>query len=115
MDARQLIKHTLRYFHKKLVDENFQAIIERAAKSRLSVQEFERIITDYNATFVVPPLEYDDDHLVIFDVDSEESNRWMVDAPLWSKEEGLSDLTLTLTVIKKGDRLEVEIDDLHVL
>jgi len=52
--------------------------------------------------------------LDIFDVDSEESNRWLVDAPLWSKEEGLSDLTLTLTVIKKGDRLEVEIDDLHV-
>jgi hypothetical protein len=40
---------------------------------------------------------------------------WSVRAPLWSREEGRSDLTLELTISRDGGRWNVEIDDLHVL
>ncbi len=38
-----------------------------------------------------------------------------LDVPLWTKEEGRSDLTLALTAIKQGETYTVEVDDLHVL
>lgn len=36
-------------------------------------------------------------------------------APLWTREEGRSDLTLSVTAIKQGETYTVEVDDLHVL
>jgi hypothetical protein len=38
-----------------------------------------------------------------------------LDVPLWTREEGRSDLTLSVTAIKQGDTYTVEVDDLHVL
>ncbi|WP_422652961.1 DUF7668 domain-containing protein [Archangium sp.] len=35
--------------------------------------------------------------------------------PLWTREEGRSDLTLSVTAIKQGETYTVEVDDLHVL
>jgi hypothetical protein len=41
---------------------------------------------------------------------------WNVNLPLWTKEEGKSDLTLQMCFIDSGNDLySVEIDDLHVL
>jgi hypothetical protein len=42
-------------------------------------------------------------------------NRWFVVMPLWSQEEGRSDLSIELTVMKHGDSFVFEIDNLHVL
>jgi hypothetical protein len=42
--------------------------------------------------------------------------RWAVDIPIFTKEEGQSDLTLTVTMTESGGPFcEVVIDDLHVL
>ena len=38
-----------------------------------------------------------------------------LDVPLWTEEEGRSDLTLSLSARRRGDHYEIEIDDLHVL
>jgi hypothetical protein len=40
---------------------------------------------------------------------------WAVDVPLWTTEEGRSDLTLSLTISETRDGVQLEIDDLHVL
>ena len=43
-------------------------------------------------------------------------HRWSVVVPLWTVEEGRSDLSLELTLEDSGkESYEVEIDDLHVL
>lgn len=39
---------------------------------------------------------------------------WSVTASTYTEEEGLSDLSLELTLIKAGDDFRVEIDNLHV-
>jgi hypothetical protein len=38
-----------------------------------------------------------------------------LDVPLWTREEGRSDLTLSVTAIRRGETYTVEVDDLHVL
>jgi hypothetical protein len=35
--------------------------------------------------------------------------------PLWTKEEGRSDLTLELTVTMGANDTQIELDDIHVL
>jgi hypothetical protein len=40
--------------------------------------------------------------------------RWSVTMPVWTKEEGRSDLTAELTIIDRGNGFAVEFDDLHV-
>ena len=39
---------------------------------------------------------------------------WAVDVPLWTAEEGRSDLTLSLTVSESREGVRLELDDLHV-
>jgi hypothetical protein len=45
----------------------------------------------------------------------EHADSLALDVPLWTSEEGRSDLTLSLTATKRGGDYELEIDDLHVL
>jgi hypothetical protein len=42
-------------------------------------------------------------------------SEWQADVPLWTAEEGRSDLTLQLTIRRTAAGVELEIDDLHVL
>ena len=44
-----------------------------------------------------------------------EPGTWFVVVDLWTLEEGRSDLSLEATVREAGDRIDLTIDDLHVL
>jgi hypothetical protein len=35
--------------------------------------------------------------------------------PLWTREEGRSDLSIAITVIADGEGFRIELDDIHVL
>jgi hypothetical protein len=48
-------------------------------------------------------------------IEIEGGNKWSVVMPLWSEEEGRSDLSIELTIIKYGNNFVFEIDDLHIL
>jgi hypothetical protein len=41
--------------------------------------------------------------------------RWSIIMPLWTAEEGRSDLSLELTLVENGETTNVELDDIHVL
>jgi hypothetical protein len=41
--------------------------------------------------------------------------KWSVVQPLFSAEEGRSDLSLALTITQVGETFTIEVDDLHVL
>ena len=82
--------------------------------NRLSAQDISDRIKEYGRTVIVPPPEA----VKLIDfvlVAGSVPKRWSVQIPLWTVEEGRSDLTLAVTLIENGERLGVEIDDLHVL
>jgi hypothetical protein len=80
---------------------------------RLTEAELRTAVEEYGRTLVPWP----DDIEMIVDAYEQPSFQDAValDVPLWTQEEGRSDLTLSLTAIKRGDTYTVEVDDLHVL
>jgi hypothetical protein len=80
---------------------------------RLSAQEMAKAISDYGRELVLPP----DDAFGLMDVvevQNVQPPRWSITMPLWTLEEGRSDLSLELTLIG-GQPIAVELDDIHVL
>ena len=92
----------------------YDAVEQRSGGVRLSAQELARAVSEYGRRLLPAPegpLPLDVVAISRADVPS-----WSVDAPLWSAEEGLSDLTLQLTVrVAPDGGYQIEIDDLHVL
>ncbi|HEX6533454.1 MAG TPA: hypothetical protein VF041_02585 [Gemmatimonadaceae bacterium] len=91
----------------------YDAIERRSAGIRLSAAELEEAVARYGRRLTVPPADAEPPLDV---VPHDDGGGWSVDVPLWTVEEGRSDLTLQLTVRRgeKGDH-RIEIDDLHVL
>lgn len=82
---------------------------------RLSAPEMERAVTEYGRTLVRPP-ESGWALMDVYSLDGCKFPAWSVDVPLWTEEEGESDLTLQLTLIEFSQGLfRVEIRDIHVL
>jgi hypothetical protein len=80
--------------------------------SRVKRSDLHRVMSDYPDTFISPPKDAYDD-LDILDEDS--GNTWFADIPLWSEEEGMSDLCLVVTIILDKDAPpRVELDDCRV-
>jgi hypothetical protein len=74
----------------------------------------ELAVREYGRTIIVPPGDAIP-NLDVVKVTNADPERWSVDIPLWSKEEGRSDLTLEVTMIESGQELmHVEIDGIHV-
>ena len=78
---------------------------------RLTADEMATAVAEYGRTLIVPlpgaaPLDV---------VPHRDGGGWSVDVPLWTAEEGRSDLTLQLTVVKEVSAPRIEVDDIHVL
>ena len=89
--------------------------LERLSEgNRLSRSEMETAITSYGRRLLPLP------HNVLEEIDyvafvGAKPARWSVAVPLFTKEEGRSDLSLELTLIEQGEyRYAVEIDNIHV-
>ena len=95
-----------------IVNGRYEVVISECSASRLTHDDLRRVITEYGRTFVEPPPNAYRE-LDVVRVGVEDQPTWSVWAPLWSIEEGRSDLTLELTIKQEGDRWVVELDDLH--
>jgi len=93
---------------------DYDAAIGACVSSRLSPDDLRQVIADYRRTIVDPPPNVFEDADVIV-VARTGLPAYSVRLPLWTREEGRSDLTLELTVRRVGDRWEVELEDLRVL
>jgi hypothetical protein len=51
----------------------------------------------------------------VIEVKNAQPRRWSIAMPLWTQEEGRSDLTLEITVIEQQNDFLVELDDIHIL
>jgi len=81
---------------------------------RVSAQEMATAIADYGRNLVSPPEEAFR-LMDVVEVPSADPPRWSITMPLWTREEGRSDLSIELTVIVADKGFTIELDDIHVL
>jgi hypothetical protein len=110
----EALRSTARELVDRLVHEDYESVVQRCAKSRLTSDDLRTVIHDYGRKLVSPP---NDAYrkLDIKRVRSATVPTWSVRAPLWTENEGLSDLTLELTIALGRGEPSVELDDLHAL
>lgn len=90
------------------------AVLERDGRSgRLNSQEIESAISEYGKRLISLP-DNSFQSADCYDIEGVK-NTWTMDIPLWTAEEGESDLTLSITVTKENDSIHVGINDIHVL
>lgn len=98
-----------------LARRDYPAFCGSARRSRLTSQEVDAAVRGYGRTVIAPPA----DAFGLLDVVAVTGSvppRWSVVVPLWTEQEGRSDLSLEITVEDAdGPDYVVEIEDLHVL
>lgn len=97
-----------------LVNEQYDEMQSLSRGVRLSAQEMRGAIDQYGRHLIMGPAEQLQEMDVV-EVRMATPKRWSIQVPLWTREEGRSDLTLELTLIDSSSSLNVEIDDIHVL
>lgn len=80
---------------------------------RLTTVELEQTIVRYRRSIVPLPKQGRD--LIEMYADRKDANQYAIDVPLWTIEEGRSDLTLLLHAKKYQNRWRLSIDDIRVL
>ena len=89
--------------------------IEKLTKGvRLSVSEMATAIADYGRHLISPP-DNAFGFMHVVEIRNVQPPRWSVVMPLWTQEEGRSDLSLELTIIRADNSFAVQLDDIHVL
>jgi hypothetical protein len=103
----------IRFLVEELVQGHFAQLEQDGRNGRLSAAELQDTLREYGRTIITLP----DEALNLADVHAIAGQKtcWAVDMPLWTAEEGRSELTLSLTISETRDGMQLEIDDLHVL
>lgn len=81
---------------------------------RLKAKDMATAVTNYGRKLILPP----DDSLGLMNVVEVKNARprqWSIAMPLWTEEEGRSDLTMEMTLIEQQNGFAIELDDVHVL
>jgi hypothetical protein len=98
-----------------LAASDYYAIESLTNGVRLSAAEIEHAIREYGRQVVVPPrtaFELMDATEIV----TATAGTWSVTMPLWTAEEGRSDLSLEMTiVVTDGSATVIELDNIHVL
>lgn len=81
---------------------------------RLSADSMQQAIVGYGRKVIVPP-DHVYNELDAIEIRESSPQSWSVRIPLWTEEEGRSDLTVELTITKLPEEFKIEIDDIHVL
>src|SRR3954467_1220592 len=99
----------------RLAQGDYEGLYKSARASRLPATDMERVVREYGRHLVSLPVEAF--HAIdVVAVSGTSPQRWSVVVPLWTKEEGRSDLSLALTIEESSaSSYAIEIDDLHVL
>jgi hypothetical protein len=97
-----------------LVNGEWEELEKATGGIRLRGVDIARAVRQYGRKLVDPPREaYDTiDAILIKDAIPPQ---WSVRMKLWTAEEGVSDLTLELTLIQANNNYRIELDDIHVL
>lgn len=97
-----------------LAGHDFVGLATWSKGVRMNQAEMETAVREYGSDIIVPPGQAIP-NLDVVKVMNTKPERWNVDIPLWTTEEGRSDLALEVTMIESGQEwMDVEIDDIHV-
>lgn len=108
------LKQSVRQVIEHLVAGKYAELETLTAGQRLTAHEIAKAISDYGRKLVSPP----DDAFGLMDVvevRNAQPPQWSVTMPLWTREEGRSDLSIGVTLIADEKGFRVELDDIHVL
>jgi hypothetical protein len=83
-----------------LVQKDYKYLEELSQGIRLKAHEIQAAVVDYGRTLTQIPISQFD-NLDIIEVKNHIPQRWDLRIPLWTVEEGESDLTLELTLLKQ--------------
>lgn len=97
-----------------IAERQYILVLQMSSRSRLTAADIEKVIDDYGRTFVQLPANFGE-YLDAVVIEGRSRPTWSVQVPLWTLEEGRSDLTLELTVTEEIDGPSIELDDLRVL
>lgn len=109
-----VVRSTAREMVDQLARGDYESLVEQSVKSRLTSDDLRTVIRDYGRKLVSPPGDAYK-KLDAVQVKGAAVPTWSVRAPLWTEEEGRSDLTLELTIAVGPGAPSVELDDLLVL
>ncbi len=109
------IVKTLRFILNLFVLGDYDALEKVSNGVRLTAEEMKSAIREYGDTISMPPdIAFRD--LDIIEIVGTEPQAWSVRFDLWTEKEGVSDLSLELTLIDSAnDLLQIEIDNIHVM
>lgn len=110
----EIVRTTTRDIVNLISDGHYGQVLQMCSISRLSEKDIETALRNYGRTFVRPAAEFDK-CLDLVQVAGRSPTVWSIRAPLWTIEEGRSDLTLELTVTDATSGPVIELDDLRVM
>ena len=113
MNALEL-KQPVRQVIKLLVEQRYSELESLTKGIRLRAGDMMQAVQSYKRTLIMPP-EDSYNLMNAVNIRSSEPPQWSIVMPLWTQEEGRSDLSIELTLIKEIQGFRIELDDIHVL
>lgn len=108
------LKQPVRQVIQLLVEQRYSELESLTKGIRLGARDIAGAIADYKGTLVMPP-EDSYDLMNVVSVRNAKPPKWSIIMLLWTKEEGRSDLSIELTLVKETQGFRIELDDIHVL
>lgn len=109
------LRATVSVLAERLAQGDYAGLCRMARVSRLGPEDLERAVRDYGRHLIPLPVAAFGT-LDVLPVSDTQPQRWSVVVPLWSREEGRSDLSLEISVEDSTAlTYSVAIEDLHVL
>jgi hypothetical protein len=97
-----------------LVDGEYDVLESLSSDCRLTAELMKRAVDEYGRTLTTPPTDAFH-NLDAVQVDGAQPPRWSIRFPLWTAEEGESDLALFMTATESSPGLwDIEIDGIYV-
>lgn len=116
LSVPQIFVPSLKALVRDLVNKNYHVLEADGRAGRMPAEIIEEVIQRYGRTLVeLPDAAYANEEILYIEKIEGRDNEWDMNLALWTKEEGRSDLTLTLQASIKDQEVVLQMMDLHVL
>ena len=107
-----MIEQTIKEIYTLLCDKKYEELASLTNHTRLSSDEIKNSILDYGRQLIQYPKNIEFDVIEVTNSNPKEFSIW---APIYTQEEGLSDLSVELTLIEESDmKYKVKLYNIHV-
>ena len=108
-----IIRKTVRHIVDLIAIQRYDLVLKVCSSSRLTEADLEHAMNEYGVHAMLAP-EDADQYIEAVAIKDSLVPTWSLWAPLWTQEEGRSDLILELTIAIHATHADVELDNLHV-